>query len=52
MLDVIVPVLVRAKKDGLTTLQATPLAVDALRDRWPEMPLKKARAKVTSLRNI
>ena len=52
VLDVIVPVLVQSKKDGKTTLDATPLAVDAVRERWPDMPLKTVRAKVTRLRVI
>jgi hypothetical protein len=52
MLDVIVPVLVPHKKQGKTTLEATEPAVEALRRRWPGMPLKTARSKVTRLRNI
>lgn len=50
VLDVIIPVLVQSKKEGKPTLEATPLAVDAVLERWPQIGLKAARAKVTRLR--
>lgn len=50
VLDVMVPALVQAKKDGLSITDATPYAVDAIRRRWPDMPLKSAKARVTRLR--
>jgi len=50
IIDVIVPILTDARKIGISHLEAGTLAMDALRERWPEMPIKTARAKVTRLR--
>lgn len=50
VLDVMVPTLVQAKKDGVSLTDATPLAVAAIRRRWPDMSIKSAKAKVTRLR--
>jgi hypothetical protein len=50
VLDVMVPALVQAKKDGLSITDATQPAVDAIRKRWPDVPLKSAKARVMRLR--
>lgn len=50
VLDVIIPTLVLAKKDGVSLTDATQPAVQAIRRRWPNMPLKSAKARVTRLR--
>ncbi len=50
MLEVIISVLVDAQLAGIPTIDSTEGAVKALRERWPEMPLKVARAAVTRLR--
>lgn len=50
VLDVMIPALVQAKKDGLLITDATQPAVQAIRKRWPDMPLKVAKARVTRLR--
>lgn len=52
VIDVIIPVLAEARKNGTSHLDAGAMAMDALRKRWPDMPLKRAKAKVTRLRNI
>ncbi len=50
VLDVMIPALVQAKKDGVSLTDATQPAIDAIRRRWPDMPLKSAKARVTRLR--
>ncbi len=52
MRDVIVPILLECRKDGMSFVDATEVAVNALREHWPKMPLRLARAAVTRLRNI
>ena len=52
ILDVIIPVLVEARKAHVRHLDAGVMAKDALRKKWPNMSIKTARAKVMRLRNI
>lgn len=52
MRDVIVATLLACRKNGISYIDATEFAVDALRKHWPKMPLRMARAAVTRLRNI
>ncbi len=49
-LDVIVPILVQAKLEGVGLTDAGERAVTEVRKAWPKMGLKRVKAAVTRLR--